>query len=275
MVDEVVKIARQEQIIKIFTGVCILIALTILLRELFYDKITIDKTNILLLDLNLLLIIIVMSTVFIKPKWKIALFFLFIFESLPTFISDNFFSLGMFLYYFALIIGLFFGVFKKNPKRRLFISLIPMLLVFIYLYISKPIFQFTSVLIISIIEFSMIIFSLLLLKQYIEDLLPVEMKFDLTNNILANKSDHKIDLQDLDFNFAEAHIINEILKGKLYKEIGKKLNYSESSIKRKAGIIFEKFNCKTRKDFENNARQYNISFGNMIINEVEITHESQ
>ncbi len=250
---------NSDKFIKIFTGTYAIITITVLLREVLYSRISFNNIYSIAVVLNLMIITLVMAIVFIKPKWKIFLFFLFIFESLPTFTSDDI-SFAMFLYYFALMLGLSFGVFKKKSKKRLFISIIPLIFIYIYLYITSPFSQFTATVIVSVVETSMIVFLLLLFKQHIEDLLPVKIDFDLKEGLLK-KSEKILDLKALGFTFEDAYLINEILKGNLYKEIASKSNYSESSIKRKASIIFEKFSCNSRKEFENNAKQFDIVFG--------------
>ncbi len=250
---------HKDKLIRFFaTGAVIIILLTIL-ADVFIIKNNYYKIDNLVLVINLFIILLSLSVLIIKPNWWQILFFLSIFEATPTITSDTP-SLGIFLYLFALGLGLLSGLFKKHAKRRLFFSLLPMLLVFIYLFFTVSYGRYTKILIITMIEITMMALLFLLFKQHVEELLPAQFKFDFNTGLLKNEA-KKIDLKELGFTFEDAYIINEILQGKLYKEIASKSNYSESSIKRKASSIFEKFTCESRKEFENNAKQFDIVFG--------------
>ncbi len=251
---------NNEKTLRIFTGTCITILVINFIADLIsYNMGLFQKINTIeLLIYNLNLMFFCLLIVFIKPNTGKILFFLFIFEATPTITSTDP-SLGIFLYFSGILIGLFFGVFKQHSKRRFLLSLIPMILAFVYLFISKPFDESIRILIITAFEISILVFISLLFKEYVEDLLPVKIKIDLSNAIV-NGTNREINLSELGFRPDEITIISEILNGKIYKEIAQKLGCSTESIKKKVSVIFQKFNCSSKGEFLELSKNYIFIF---------------
>lgn len=211
-----------------------------------------------LLNLNVGIMYLCFTVLIIKSNWWGVLVFISIFEGSLTMLGTDK-NLGLFLYAFGLLVALFFGLFRKNLKRRLFLLLLPILFVLIYLFFIETLANLLRILVIGFFEIAMMIFLFLLFRQYIEDLLPVKIKFSIIDGMVEN-TDNKINLTELGFLDEEIFIINEILHDKRYKEIAQKLHCSESSIKKKVHIIFRKFNCHGRTEFLERAKNYEFIF---------------
>ncbi len=253
---------NNKKTLRIFTGTCITILVIDFIADLICYNMEISKyisdTEFLIYDLNSILMFFCLLIVFIKPKTGKILFFLFIFEATPT-ITSNEPSLGIFLYFSGISIGLFFGIFKQHSKRRFLLSLIPMISAFVYLFIFNPFNDTMRILIITAFEISILVFISLLFKEYVEDLLPVKIKIDLSNAIL-NDTNREINLSKLGFRPDEIDIISEILDGKIYKEIAQKLGCSTETIKKKVSVIFQKFNCSSKGKFLELSKNYIFIF---------------
>ncbi len=250
--------SNNYKLIKTFSAIFFIITLIQLLRLMLIIDFKSYNYEDLILCINMLIIIIILSIIYIKPAWGALLFFLFIFEATPTITSKEP-SLGIFLYFSGILIGLFFGIFKQHSKRRFLLSLIPIISAFVYLFIFNSFNDTMRILIITAFEISILVFISLLFKEYVEDLLPVKIKIDLSNAIL-NGTNREINLSKLGFRPDEITIISEILNGKIYKEIAQKLGCSTESIKKKVSVIFQKFNCSSKGEFLELSKNYIFIF---------------